>query len=89
MKPTEWIKKLKDKYISKESFLAISEEEAKELDNRFIDREEVNAIIDKKLTHYESNLKDELNNKNWQAMNKDRVELLTELKNKIKGEKKK
>ena len=48
MKPSEWIKKLADKDMSKEPFLAISEkEEVKKLDERFIDREELNEIIDK------------------------------------------
>ena len=47
MKPSEWIRKLADKDISKESFLAIDDEEVKKLDERFIDREELNKIIDK------------------------------------------
>ena len=48
MKPSEWIKKLADKDISKESFLAIDEEEVKKLDERFIDREEMLVILEDK-----------------------------------------
>ncbi len=45
-----------------------------------LDKQKVFDVIDKKLTHYESNLNFELSNKVWQAMNKDRVRLLRELK---------
>ncbi len=47
MKPSDWIKKLADKDMIKKPFLIISEEKAKKLDERFIDREELNEIIDK------------------------------------------
>ena len=45
MKPSEWIKKLQDKDMGKESFLAMSEEEVKKLDERFIDREEYEEVF--------------------------------------------
>ncbi len=45
MKPSEWIEKLEDKDVSKEPFLAMSEEEAKKLDERFIDREEYEEVF--------------------------------------------
>ncbi len=45
MKPSEWIEKLEEKDMSKEPFLAMSEEEAKKLDERFIDREEIKKLL--------------------------------------------
>lgn len=52
MKPSEWIKKLeikislyRDKDMGKKSFFAMSEEEVKKLDEKFIDREEYEEVF--------------------------------------------